>query len=337
MIAMITGLLCSRIKCEDKRKMTLCIVNGFLIFAIAALRNKYVGYDSGQYARTFADVQNYTYAEIWSAHPTEGMFYIVCKLLGNISTAYSVLYTFISALFAASVSKFIYKYSKLPAMSYFILVTAGFFGFTMTGMRQTMAFSILLLGIGSLFDGKKLKFLITVMLAFAFHNTSIVLVLLLFIPMKKHSKLGAFILGTYILAAILLFNQSIFLFVCSFFDKYSQYAVGGADQGFPMMAIMYLAILIVCYFGIREPDFKSCCILFPGICAEIFVMTQPNMFRIAMYFELICIVLLPNTISKMKYKTFAAGACYAVLLILFYVFAYYDNGIIPYYFYWQTP
>ena len=172
--ASVYGIIFSRQIAEDKRSRTAyCFITGLMLFLIAGLRSTAVGGDSGQYARLYALVSRLDLSDILERFNSEPLFYVFAKFLSIFSTSYTFLFCVIGAIFAFSISYFIYRFSEAPYISLVMLIPMQFFPFTLSGCRQALTLSIVLLAISLVLKKSYIKFAIVLLVAYFIHNSTI--------------------------------------------------------------------------------------------------------------------------------------------------------------------
>lgn len=70
---------------------------------------------------------------------------------------YSVLFAIVAVLFTITVWVYIYKYSDDPVLSVIVLLAFNLYQFSLTGMRQTIAISFVVLAIMAVHEEKKIQ------------------------------------------------------------------------------------------------------------------------------------------------------------------------------------
>lgn len=106
---------------------------------------------------------------------------------------YLIICAFITNLFIGIV---IYKYCHPIELGFFIYICAGNYLVTMNGVRQYLASALLFLCIKFIIDGKWYVFFPMVLIAYTFHNTAIIfLVLYFFIRTKAWSNFTLLFIG----------------------------------------------------------------------------------------------------------------------------------------------
>ena len=91
----------------------------------------------------------------------------------------------IALFYSIVVGRLIYKESKQSAISIVMLVSLGFYYFSMTGLRQTIAMSILILGYPFLKERRFIPFAILVFIASRYHLSALAFLAVYPIANKK--------------------------------------------------------------------------------------------------------------------------------------------------------
>ena len=143
---------------SQRKYKIYCTVIGFLLFLLAALRSTSVGIDSNQYAWHFYNIQQIDFDLVSIRYQKDPIFFYFLKFLTIITSNHQWLFAIIGGLYAYSISRFIYRYSKDPMISFIILITMSYFAFSLTGLRQIMALSIILFSYDYIFQKHLLKF-----------------------------------------------------------------------------------------------------------------------------------------------------------------------------------
>lgn len=198
--------------------------------------------------------------------------------------------------------------------SVLLYVTIGTFSMQLTGLRQSMAVSIMLLGVMLSMDIKKilLKELVLVgfiLLAQSFHHSAIIG--LLFVPivyfMEKRVRVRGF--GRMVLAILpifLFFTSNIFAPIVNQFtiDRYESYEIG--SEGINIIAFFVIPYIIFLYvlwlsgrvgLSDRYERFGFMCAILYIICASASIY-MPILARFGDYFSLPLLVLITQLTNK---------------------------------------
>lgn len=328
-----------KMKTYDDNKKSYIIVIGLLLFFIAALRAASVGSDSMQYANLFYRIQLMSVGDILQHYTKEPVFYFMIKII-TVFSNHQWMFAVIGGAYAYSISRFIYKYSKDPMVSFIMLIPMMYFAFTLTGLRQTMAISIILLSYDYIIRKHLFKFVFTVIIASLFHQSALLFLPAYFISNKtlNNKKVLVGILGAPIV--YVLRPQLVSMVQFLFYETYSIDLDQGAG-GWTTLFVYFLIIIVAVVFSkqIKNEYFPFFLrMMYVGALIQMFVPLQPNIFRVSMYYNIVSIILIPDIIKTQKDK-FSKLIAYSLFFILmgiqYYVFTYYAAGVQPYKFFWQ--
>lgn len=335
----IIGILSKRIK---GGKNFFCIISGVSYFLIAAIRSWKVGGDSYNYVKAFEYLADKNLHMAITYSDKDPIFYGFLSLLGRWTNNYTVLFVIVSAFFSISIWFFIYRYSKDPLLSIIILLSMNLYQFSLTGMRQTIAISFTVWAIVAM-DKGKIKTAILLILFGSFFHAS-VLVFLIIVVMRK-IKVGYRFLYLSIPTLIVCFvfraeiaNQLIGLV------SERGYEVDITKTGLTMMFVIFVLYVMAVvfardYVGNSQTLYMQYGIAMMAVFFEILVSTQNIFFRIAFYFLIIYIVLIPNvlmSIKNRKIRIIFRFAIYVLLTIQYLMFTIGSSYILPYTTFWQV-
>jgi transmembrane protein EpsG len=328
---------------DKNYKLLYCIVFGVLLFLIAGLRSKSVGIDSEQYAWHFYEAQKYSFNEILSVYPKAPGFYLFLKILSIITKNHQILYIVSAGIFSISISQFIYKYSKDAMISFIMLITASYFAFTLSGLRQTIAIAIAVISINYIIERKFLKYIVLMFIAAIFHKSIILFVPVYFLYDIKINKITITLSALFALVILAIRKPLILLASNYIFEDFKNSPITETSGGWKLLIVFVMLIIAILILKNKEIATNKSLSLFVsmlyiGAVIQLFVPLQPNTFRMALYFSITSIVLIPEIIHSTSDKILRT-AFYSVFLILFavqyYVFTFYDAGANPYFFFWQ--
>lgn len=163
---------------------------------------------------------------------------------------YDVL-LFLIALFSAyTLGKLIDKYSSSAYWSYLMYLSMGFYAFTFSGLKQTIAMGFCCLAMMALLQDNIKKFLIMVGLGALFHAPALVFLVAYPFSRKKFDKWYVIVVSTLMTAMYLYRNQLVYFFEDVYRSEAAADAmlarevsgVGGRFIG--MMLIMMLAMML---------------------------------------------------------------------------------------------
>lgn len=189
------GFFSSSFVRKEKVKRFLLALFFFLgILLLFVFRNSGVGIDTETYYEFYLNSKNYQFLDLLSGKaPFETGFSLFCFFFSSCNVPFPIFLFFCAFLIFIPPILIINKYSPYPALSYLILYTFGFFTFSMSALRQSIAIGLFL--IGFLFYNPKRPvscFLILpfILLALSFHTSAIVcfLVFLVLFPWNETKR-----------------------------------------------------------------------------------------------------------------------------------------------------
>lgn len=183
-------------------------------------------------------------------------FKLINKFVLLFTRDYAGLFIVTALLFCFFIYKAIYSQSINPAFSIFLLVTSGFYFYSMNAVRQCIAVAIFFYAVPYIENKKFIKYLFWILLASTIH-----LVALIFIPVYFIGNLKLSLLKTVIFlgisAAVLPLVQKFIYYIISF-TKYSSYinsVYDTTERGYVMPLINFTIILFAYYYlHVREKD-----------------------------------------------------------------------------------
>lgn len=316
-----------------------------LLTLVAGLRSIWVGTDdTSLYYYHFLENMHQSIAEIWETEKKDPLYYVFQKILSIVvGNNYQLLLLISAAFYAISVGNLIYLESKNPLVSYILLLSMGFFFFSMNGLRQTLAMSVLMFAYFPLRNRNLIKFILLVALASAFHKTAIVF--LLAYPATR-AKINATTVTLYLVVFLfcLAFAPSILGAItehASQYDNRFQYYLTmsqGLTYSGLVQLILFGAFSISRYKPVLQLDSRATLLYILLVWAILFqtmATTIAEMFRIAMYFSAFLIILIPKVLDTLSYENkrlITLSLCTA--LIIYFLFL--GTGKVPHHFFFES-
>ena len=313
----------------------LFIINIARLIFILGLRNEKVGVDLQNYRVFFKYCGSYGTSILKLTRFEYGYAYyniIISSITNNFN-----LFLFITSIVCVlPVAYIIKKYSKNPLLSLIIYVAMDFYFFLFSGLRQGIAFSFCFLSFKYIHDRKLFKFIILVLIAYFFHKSALVFLPAYWIFKLNVSKKNLFfflILGT----IIFIFKEAIMLFfIDSFYDNYSLIISNSYNYLLMSILILFLCLIFKKNVISISPESSGYYIFFIiSVLFLIFTSTGTNMQRIANYYYMYIVFLLPEVIESIRIKKKYVMYNVMLLFILTALFCFYlySNNYkqIPYY------
>lgn len=230
------------------------------------------------------------------------------------------IYHFICVFFVFCAIK---KQSKIIALSIFIYVFSGFYNFSLNGMRQAMAISIILYSMRFIFE-RKMLFALAVIIASLFHKSAFICLLFLFFDRKTLGIKSFLIISTLIFSIFILFRGFIYN-VISTLGIYSDYIGGQFDTGeYNITITIYGIVSFAIFYSLNELTKKSFLrerVFYININYILFLLALvmsyiPNGYRLFYIFLPFHIIIFPNMIFLFKNRN--NRYIYGICLLLFY-------------------
>ncbi|ULR32471.1 EpsG family protein [Dickeya fangzhongdai] len=230
----------------------------FIITAFTFCVSFGYGYDWINYFEIYDSINKYKVDYI----PFEPGYYYVMKFMSYINAPFQLLHIFTTVLIFSLVYLFCKK-MKNKSLSFFTLFSfMGFFMF-IEQVRQGIAVCIIMLSVGLVSDGKKIKYFIMVLFAIFFHISAIAGLSYYLLSRKNNVKYGKSI---YIIISVgfiefILYafeNPSVISFIPIIGQKIFLYGLMGNSLNnslFLKSSLVYIFLIILCfYFQRRESN-----------------------------------------------------------------------------------
>lgn len=323
---LLLGLIRFILPAKSKSKNIFVFLAGFTLFLIASFRSINFGSDTIGYVSRYISLTYVSLSELWtnvlSQTGKDPFFYLFAKLISLTGANYQIWLAVMAGIFCLSISKLINNYSNEAYMSYVALISLGYFYFSLTGLRQTMALAMIVLSYKYLIDRKLLPFVVLVLIGSLFHSSA--LIFLIAYPLAYMNVGWKQISGIAISLILSYFYKDIIILLLKYFnmaDKYEYYLTHGTSltiSGF----VIQLAIYLFCLFykkDVLKSDLSNLSLynlLFLGLVLQSFSAVIAEFFRISMYFSLFGIILIPKSIATIKDKNLKAITYFFILLVL---------------------
>lgn len=259
--------------------------------------------------------------------------------------------------------QFVVKYSKNISFSIFFFVTFRVFFFSMTGIRQMIAISIVLYSIKYIENKKPVKYIMSVILASLFHVSAIISVFLYLLPFKRFKLNFISLLKISIISLVVSIGTGYFIDIfISIFPKYNVYLYRMETYDGIFVYIQTGVILSLFLVGlvfnrktsqykrldninnqlypINNIDVISLNAIIIGYILSVFSLNIDIANRLSNYFTIYFMIYLPNSIENIKNPKLKILVYYILnisLLIYFVLIMLYRpkwDGVIPYQFIW---
>lgn len=341
---------------QKKRKAYFLNVIFLLIYLIYSLRATSVGRDLPGYANAYDLTATIAWGDYEYIYFENGYIFLM-KLFNELHFSFQGFMAVVNLIVLLPIYIAIKRYSPRPFLSVLVYVCYMFFEFNMTGIRQAIATSIILLGIMALFEGKKFSMLLyalAVALATQFHKAAFIG--FFYIPFHFVKSWAAYFSAIAGVAVVFLFGRSTIMhFVKDYFEKDSMNADAGLYIGLNMMFLICLAVM--CALGAHnraiwartQPEkVTGADMRIQGIQDKLFLLSIASLFlfgsdtsvRSYMLLNQVIIIHLPNCIHNIFNKK-SEQLMLGFFCVFFVVFMFTNTllgggfDIVPYRFFWQ--
>ena len=332
-------LLCSRN--DSKRKKWFLIIASMFFILISGLRNIYWGSpDTFGYSNYYSQVCKMSYSDIISDFPKDPSYHLFAKTVSLfVGDNFQIYLLIVSSFFIGSVSRLIYMQSKDTLLSVIMFLALGIFGFSMVGTRQALSLALIALSFEWIVKRKLLKFLGCMILASLFHLTSFIFIIAY--PLS-YLKINKKTIATYIgvlITLLILGRVSLVLFTPIFtmtdrFEGYMDRDVVLTYSGLIQLCL-FLGLCIMLYKKAIFSNNNNRTMMHMLLVAIIFQSLASQLaefFRVALYFKLFVIILIPNILVYAKNRRLITFVLMGLLLFYYLVM---NSDIHEYAFYWE--
>lgn len=341
LIVLLIGAFCRNFVSPQKQDIAFIAISFSALFFLMAFRASSVGMDTANYARMYTMIGRAPFATaITGIIVSAPVYCFICKVTYLICHDPQAISVVSAAIICCCFAAFLYHFSENVMGSVYCFITLWFFSSSMNITRQYMAVALIAL---AYVTADEKRWIITIMLALlsiGIHNTALLAVPFLFLK-QDHISLGK-LLGTIVMGLIailvirFLFN-TIAVGFARIFPRYSMY-FGAASHSFNdegqgdniLLNVFYLAFIalstLVFLMDASEDDIESSrniAKLLPmsmmGIVMGFVSSSNLALGRARVFYLTTMCCLIPNVINRVKHRELFSVACYAVMLIPYYI------------------
>ena len=335
---------------KDRKKLVTVVTLQF--FLILALRDPSLGVDLVNYSTGYNYISSLGFtdmlsrlnflstAELVYPHEYESGYVVLNWLLGKIGISFHAFLILHAAFCMVSFGVFIYRYSKLPWLSFAMLIAFSYFEYSFGILRQLLAIAVLLWAVPMIEKkGRWWAFFLLVLLAFTFHRTAIVFAVLYLARYVKVTRIvylaNAALWGLLIALTPLIFN----VFVTRILALLGKNTYAKFSFEWSNMTTLLLLFAVAAFFTLDFTSLKEtrnsilCWGFLLTMPFQIFAMSNEVFGRMTLYYMILGIALIPNILADYrKNRALAEIGKYAlwIFLFVFSVYQFYDSPIMPY-------
>lgn len=343
-------------KNTEKDKIICLNIAFILLYLLFALRAPTVGRDIPSYKEMYEKTKLVSWNDYDFVYFEVGYTFLM-KIFTALNLPFQVFMAFVSFVILFPIYLYIKKYSKNYFLSVLTYICYIFLDFNLSGVRQSMAGSIVLLAYIVLRESKRhtyFKYVLLIAAAAFLHRSALIGFLpLIILNVKNLYAYITLIFGSSVFVAI--FREQLLNYIRVFFGKEeieSNIYIGRNLFFTVILSVTAVFVLHYKYYKEKHTDFGNASELKESYNTEfqidkIFWLSIPtallggdNTFsRAYMMFSQVIVVFLPNLVESFDYKTRAiiSPALCCFLLGFFYFITLIPGGfdIVPYVFFWQ--
>lgn len=161
-----------------------------------------------------------------------------------IGISYDNCILIVAVFSATTLGILVYRYSPSPYWSYLIYIAMGFYMFTYSGLKQTVAMACLMPAVMAMLEGKFKRFLLWVLLASWFHAPA--LIFMAAYPFCRQRPGGRyFVVLAALFAAMFLFRNQIVMFLAEVYydDQDAFKAVDSNEVGGRFLMMVFILVM----------------------------------------------------------------------------------------------
>lgn len=348
LIIAIFAAVCYFLPDKKHRKITFIFLTTLTMLIIQGFRAHTVGGDLFTYYTNYSWIKYEDFSVIFNQRFEIG-YGLFSYIYSNLNISFQVFIFTISLFNLTLLGIFVYKYSEYPVISYMLYAVLSLYDFNFSGLRQSIAMSITLVGFHFIMKNKWVQFLFTIIIASLFHRTAIILLLLYPVINTKFRNTYKK-LYIVIIIFIYLFADEIIRYIFSAFGTGRLFSFGGIGNDELFILFIFVAGLILNKIKKNNKLFENL-LLLVSISLIIQLLSTYHYFfaRFNYYFSYYIIIFVPMlfkeflevTSMKNKYQRFLIQ----FFMVIFFVILslYYFNSrlrtnphqILPHIFFWE--
>lgn len=304
----------------------------FLLFFVQAIQETTGQNDVFVYKERYESYIGWSYElffKEWNSMK-DPVYNLIGFIFLRIGASFEFFKICINAFYIFSIYRLVSKYSAKPGLSIITFVVIGSYGFSFTGLRQTLALAVLMYSYKYLIEKSFIKFSLLVLLATTFHSSAIIFIIAYFAYHMKKSFFSLGVLSVFGLIAVINSKALVSLYL-NLFDAVDAYgAYLEKEEGLTITGfLIYFSILIFTLFFVynnkwnaRDPKLTHL-LLISVVFRILSVVWFAEFFRISMYFSVFDVLLIADACETNigekpflpRFKTFVVSS----ILCLYYL------------------
>ena len=311
-----------------------------ILIIFATFKSYRVGADTPSYIRDYELMKTFTFQEIFERYKGYSLYYIVSKVFTLLNLPVQLWFGFVELLYIIALRKFVNRFSTNQLFSILIYVSIGLFTFSLTGMKQTMAMSFMMLAFLLFVDKKYILTGLFIAACYFCHQASLIFLAAFVLYYVKDMK---FFIPLILVSVVFIFFESSLIATTMVStlqnDHFEMYLENDSSYTY-VTFIFYATVILLSLLGYRDykvaqPETAKYVLglSMVGCGLQLLASLNPTLFRLAYLYTPFMMILLPNSVTYMKSKE--KGIVYMALIFCVSFYFVYTNRTMPYYFMWQ--
>ena len=304
-----------------------------IVIIMLSLRAESIGRDTERYVDLYRQIQSIPMNELLQNVETEFGYRVLEKLVSYVLRDPQLYLAFVALITMVPIAYLYYKEAELPLLVLSMFLALPVFHMAFTGLRQMVAIAFIVPAYYAVKEKKLLVFLILVAVAFLFHQSAFILLLLY--PMYHLSmKIATLAVVVPTVILVLMFNSTIYLWLIRFLPaKFIERYNDVWDTSGNSVLVMFILLAVLAFFLVRTENLDEETaglrnILILSVLLQCFAPINGFAMRSNYYY----IVLLPIAVSRIIYRTdedkkpFGIAAALGITAVMLFIFFYKGHG-----------
>ena len=309
---------------EKKNKVVVWFFFAFVLFFLI-IRHESVGVDIKNYLNFFRQASSLSFKEIFTFYEEEHLYYLLNKIVSIFTDNKQIFLATIAILCVIPVAR-LYSKSENALLTIAIFLIGSNFDMLFSGLRQSLAIAIVAISYKYIKEKKFLKFLLIVLIAFFFHKSAFIALLLYPVYHMKITRTKA-VLFVPIIGVVFVFNKPIFEFLFQFLGEYGE-KYGMEETGAYMMIILFALFVLFSYIVPDESKMDKETIglrniMILALTMQTFALASSMAMRMNYYNIMFIPLLLPKITNRCHDKNRKTYQFIEVGLIVFFILYYF--------------
>ncbi len=324
-LMMLFGRRSDKFSEEKKNKVVLLFFFGILL-AILMVRHENVGVDIKNYLGMFKQASSFSFKEIFEFYEDEYGYYLLNKLISIFTDNKQIFLAIIAVISIIPLALLYIKNSENAMLTIAIFLITSNFAILFSALRQAIAVAIVAISYKYIKEKKLWKFLLLILLAFFFHKSALIALLLYPMYHMNITKPKLFIFVP-IIGFVFVFNKPIFEFMLQFLGEYGE-GYSYEETGGYMMIILFALFVLLAYIAPDESKMDKETIGLRNIMVltltmQTFALASPVAMRMNYYNIMFVPLLLPKIINRCHDRNRKTYQFIELGLIVFFILYYF--------------